>query len=141
MKRTLLVYSLLLALSCNDSNQNDMITGAYARQYSFEQTNIQTGKVLGTSTIRDTFYIQPEGEGYRVTEKKWRNNDYDLKGWVQQLHSTDRQRSPYVASFDPALQALNSREGTYPPIYLDTKAGVLFLGQSEQNPYNKVTGK
>lgn len=138
MKKSLLVCSVLLVYSCNNSEPEDKITGAYVRQYSFEQSNIQTGKVLGLSTIRDTFYIESADGGYQVIQKKWRSNDYDMKGWTEQLHSTDRQRSPYLAKYNPSDHTLTSLDNSYQPITLDLEGGQLFLSPRKENAYKKI---
>jgi hypothetical protein len=55
-----------------------------------EVTNPNTGDKLGMRQIRDSIIVEREGNEYKITNRKWRMNDYDQDGWVRMEHADDR---------------------------------------------------
>ena len=82
------------------SGSNDEISGAYVREYSFKVVNPETGNEIGFRAIRDTIFVNSKQDGYEVSNKKWRLNDYDKEGWQDMEHSDDRPKATFIAEFD-----------------------------------------
>jgi len=139
MKRTLFIFSLFIA-ACSGTEPKGKITGAYATEYSFEQKNIQTDKVVGKALIRDTFYIKAKEQGFEVQEKKWRKNDYDNNGWQEQV-SIDKRRPVYQVRFDKTDNTLISENGFYPPMIIDIAGKQLFLSDKKDKGYTKIAAR
>lgn len=99
-KMILIVAVGFAIFSCSnkrDSDSNDQISGAYAREYSFKVTNLETGAEIGMRTIRDTILIEGTEEKYKVSNRKWLKNDYDIEEWRSMKHSADRPFESYTA--------------------------------------------
>ena len=95
MKRGLafLITVGLTVLACGTkehSKSADEISGTYVREHSFKVVNPETGAEIGMRMIRDTIFIEPIENGYEVSNRKWRLNDYDKDGWQSMEHSDDR---------------------------------------------------
>lgn len=114
----------------------DKITGTYAREYSFDQVNMDTDKSIGKAFVRDTIFITYDGDKFQVSNSMWRKNDYDDKGWYK-LGTNERGAfHAYVAKWNEADNTLNPLDfGMMNPIKVDAEKGKIFLGETE---YGKV---
>src|SRR5687767_14840599 len=63
----------------------DEVPGAYTNTYSVDVIDAEVGDVMGTRTVRDTIFIRREGNEFEVSNRKWLQNDYDGKGWVDSM--------------------------------------------------------
>ena len=90
--KNVMLFSLLwtLLLGCEGRSPSEEIAGIYVGETIVSVSHPLTGKALGTSTIRDTFWIEALGDGYQVRQTKWRFNDFDGKGWQKQQHAENR---------------------------------------------------
>lgn len=143
IKQFIIVICGLTIITCgqksNGSKPSDQISGAYAREYSFVVTNPESGKEIGRSTIRDTIFLEPIENGYKVSNRRWRLNDYDKAGWWNMEHSDDRPLSSYVGQFSDKDLALHSvPPNLSPPIYVDLSKQAIFKTKAQQQPYRKT---
>ncbi len=138
-KATFLLMILSSTLSCttnrNDSNE-DLITGAYAREYSFQVIHPETGLRIGTRTIRDTIFVKGLEENYEISNHKWRLNDYDDEGWRNMEHAEDRPLKTFQAVFNSTRNSLAAE--TKPIVFFDLAYDLLFLNENRVNPYYKI---
>jgi hypothetical protein len=104
-----------MLVSCNsESNSNSAnadASGIYVLEFAMEVTNPNTGDKLGMRQIRDSIFIEREGNEYKVTNRKWRMNDYDQDGWVSMEHADDRPLSTFFASYDETSSELLPKGG------------------------------
>ncbi len=129
------IIALILTLSCNQEPV-DKISGTYVRESTKEEKNPETMKVLGRSYLRDTIFIIPNTNGYRVENSKWKRNDFDSDGWRDQAHSDNRPLSDYTVTFDKADQTLNPEEAlTGKTLYLDLEKGFLYKNSKKDDPW------
>lgn len=137
--RLIIIVGFVMA-SCvskeNRLSQNDGISGAYAREYSFKVVNPEGGNEIGYATIRDTVFIQQAEKGFRVENHKWRLNDYTKDGWQNMEHSDDRPVPNYEATFQLSDSALV--EQSVPNLYLNGQCSALYKGTKGKNPYQRV---
>ena len=138
-KLILIVVVGLGIISCSPKEKNsepdDEISGAYAREYSFAVTNPESGKEIGMRTIRDTISIRRNESGYEISNSKWSLNDYDKKGWKNMKHSDDRPMPTFQAKFDASSRTLISEFNS--PLYLDVQKSKLSKNKSEAT-YQKI---
>lgn len=138
-KMILIVAVGFAVFSCNlkrDSESNDEISGAYAREYSFKIVNPETGSEIGLRTIRDTISIRTSENGYEVSNSKWKMNDYDKEGWQSMEHSDNRPLETFTASFSNGKSLLASKSGQV--LFFDLKDHKLFIDNERQNSYEKI---
>jgi hypothetical protein len=137
-----LLMGLALWSSCTQeqpSGTTDALAGSYAREFTYPVNHPETGRLLGTSTIRDTIVIRSQGSGYEVSQTKWRLNDYDPEGWQNQQHAQDRPLPAYQASFRAAdNQIYPVREGNGPLLYVDVAKGTLYRNKDRDKAYQRV---
>lgn len=119
------------------SDAGDGVAGSYAREYSLFVTNPQSGKELGMRTIRDTIFIQPTQEGYKISNRKWRLNDYDKEGWQNMEHAEDRPLPPYTANLVDDATLNSNQPSLIPPLYVDTSKQTVSKSKSG-SAYRKV---
>lgn len=141
MKRRLVVIVAvgIVVFACGSkdhSRSNDKISGTYVREYSFKVVNPETGNEIGFRTIRDTIFVNPKQDGYEVSNKKWRLNDYDKEGWQSMEHAEDRSMPTYIAAFAPSNSSLNAEHAL--PLYLDLIGGNLYQGKKGDAPFRRV---
>lgn len=124
-------------LSCHlQPSTSGLITGTYAREYSFDQVNLDMNKSIGNATIRDTIFIIADGDNFKVSNSMWRKNDYDDRGWYQLGTNSSGAFHAYAAKWSEADSTLNPLNfGVMNPIRADVKNGKIFLGKTE---YEKV---
>ena len=121
------------------SKASDRVAGAYAWEVSFPVTNLENGKEIGIGTIRDTIFIRPVEEGYEVSNRKWRLNDYDKEGWRSMEHSEDKPLPNYVAYFSEADASLRPKNSDMiPPLYVDLSKQTIFRSKTDRQYYQKV---
>lgn len=127
-------------ISCTSKEKaQDQISGTYALEVSFPVKNLQSGKEIGASTIRDTIIIQLVGDGYAVSNRKWKLNDYDKEGWQRMEHSEDRPLPDYIADFIEEDAILRSRHSDLiAPLYVDIPKQTIFRSKIERRDYHKV---
>ena len=128
-------------LSCTTSADSDRpdadASGVYVREYAYEVSNPQTGKKIGMRQVRDSIFIEPSDNGYQVSNRKWRMNDYDQDGWVSMSHAEDRPLPTFFASYDDNLGALTpENSGLIQPIFVEN--GRLFKHANKENAYQKI---
>lgn len=129
----------LVILGCSakeNSKVSDPISGTYVRVYSFKVVNPESGADIGMRTIRDTIFVEPGGDHYQVTNRKWATNDYDLEGWRNMQHSDDRPLASYSASFSSLDSTLNSQQMTTLRIVALGKK--LYKGNNQSDAYIKI---
>ena len=68
--------------------------------YSVDVIDAETGEVMGTRTVRDTIFIRREGDGFEVSNRKWLQNDYDGKGWVDSMQGEIEPMKTYKAEYN-----------------------------------------
>jgi hypothetical protein len=132
-----IVVAAALIGGCNSQQAvSDMITGTYAREYSFDQVNMDTDKSIGKASVRDTIFITSDGDNFQVSNSMWRKNNYDDKGWYK-LGTNERGAfHTYAAKWNEASHTLNPVDfGVMNPIKVDAEKGKIFLGKTE---YGKV---
>lgn len=128
-------------LSCTSSADSDRsnadVSGVYVREYAFEVSNPETGKKVGMRQVRDSIFVERGENGYQVSNRKWRMNDYDQEGWVSMAHAEDRPLPTFLASYDDQLGALTSENsGSMQPIFIEN--GRLFKDRNKEVSYQKV---
>src|SRR5688572_2441134 len=105
----------LLIVSCNSGERSRLgennASGVYVREYAIEISNPNTGEKLGMRQIRDSIFLKQREEGYEVSNRKWRMNDYDQEGWVSMAHADDRPMPTFLASYDETSHSLNPKGG------------------------------
>ena len=119
-----------------NSKLSDPISGTYVREYSFKVVNPETGADIGIRTIRDTIFVEPGGDHYQVTNRKWATNDYDAEGWRNMQHSDDRPLASYSASFSSFDSTLNSQQMISLRVVALGKK--LYKGNNESDAYIKL---
>lgn len=128
-------------LSCTtsaDSGRSDAdVSGVYVREYAYEISNPETGKKLGMRRVRDSIFIERSDNGYQVSNRRWRMNDYDQEGWVNMAHSENRPLPTFFASYDEELKAL-APEGFNPIQQILIDEGRLFKDRDKEIAYQKV---
>jgi hypothetical protein len=101
--------------------------------------NMNTGKVNGNYTTRDTIYIAAKDKGYEIRNNRWRKNDYDNQGWRNQLHAINRPMPTYTALYDNKLSSLEAEmSGFFTPLYLDLNKGFLYKRKDKAKPYKRL---
>ncbi len=130
----------VVSCSTKESKHNfDSATGVYVREYSLDVTNPETGQKIGMRQVRDSIFVKPGGDGYQVSNSKWRMNDYDNEGWVSMAHADDRPLPTFIASYDAHTRSLNSNNpNVSQTIVLDAKNEKLYKGAQNDKPYIKV---
>lgn len=119
------------------SKTNDSIAGTYVREYSSEVLNELTGVKVGMQTFRDTLYITPWQDGYRIRNAKWRMNDYDNDGWRNMEHGDVRPIPSFDAAFDNGTSALVPKTAGIAPDLITKQDGVLSWRNSKV-AYSKI---
>jgi len=140
-KLMILCAGSLLIASCNSNEKIAKIdaSGIYVREYAIEVTHLETGNKVGMRRVRDSIFVQESDNGYTVSNRKWRLNDYDQEGWVNMEHSEDRPLPSFVAIYDEHTQALQSQNDLITQsIFLDGNGEKLFRGKSKEFAYSKV---
>lgn len=134
---SLLVIVGFICGSCqtNRDSRATEITGTYVREYSYKVIHPNTGEEIGTRIIRDTFFIEAEDNRYRISNNKWRKNDYDDDGWKSLLHSNNRPIPMYSAQFNHDKMSLT--DSHHVTLFIDTIGRCLRVGQNG-NCYSKV---
>lgn len=130
-------------VSCGTGGDSSSVTtdasGTYVREYAVEVTNPETGKKIGMRQVRDSIFIVRSEDGYQVSNRKWRMNDYDQEGWVSMAHSDDRPLPTFFAEYDERLEALAPRNmAVTKPIFIDSDNGTLFKDETMQKAYQKI---
>jgi hypothetical protein len=127
--------------SCSSSESktnDDSISGVYVREYSSEILNQLSGNKVGMRTIRDTIFIEPAEDGFRIKNVKWRMNDYDEEGWQDMRHGESGPLPSFNPTFDEGSKTLNSKSaGFVPPLNLKEQ-GKLSFGEKSAIAYTKV---
>jgi hypothetical protein len=128
-------------LSCTSSadsgRENADVSGVYVREYAYEVSNPESGKKIGMRQVRDSIFVERTEDGYQVSNRKWRMNDYDQEGWVSMAHAEDRPLPTFLASYDDQLGALTSENPRgMQPIFIEN--GRLFKDRDKEIPYQKV---
>ena len=132
--------------SCSTNSESetaiDDASGVYVREYAIEISNLESGKKIGMRHIRDSIFIEFADKGYKVSNRKWRMNDYDQEGWVSMAHADNRPMPTFFASYDEKTNILMPRGTTASgSIFLDQENGKLYKGESMKNGYRKIDSK
>jgi hypothetical protein len=135
--RPLMVMAIVM--SCQNQQSANEPTGVYVRAYSFEISNLQTGRPVGIREVRDSIFIEKSYKGYLVRNHKWRKNDYDQEGWMSMEHSDNRPMRPFVARFDMKTQSLQAEHALSAGLlYVDITLGRLYRDKSKDRYYRKL---
>jgi hypothetical protein len=132
-----------LIVSCNSGERqadvkNDA-SGIYVREYAVEISNPNTGEKTGIRQIRDSIFVKLGADGYEVSNRKWRMNDYDQEGWVTMAHADDRPMPTFMASFDDESNQLNPQNSDVSrSLLIDIGQGKLFRNSAKDIEYRKV---
>lgn len=112
-------------------------SGIYVREYAIEINNPESGKKIGMRQVRDSIFIERGENGYQVSNRKWRMNDYDQEGWVSMSHADDRPLPTFFASYDDKSGALRpDKSGLMQPIFIER--GRLFKDRDKEQAYQKI---
>lgn len=129
-------FAIFSCSSGSDSGSSDEISGAYAKEYSIKVVNPEDGTEIGMRTIRDTILIRPLGNGYEVSNNKWRLNDYDQAGWQSMEHAEDRSMPTFQAIFNSRDRSLVSE--SMPHLFLVLGKEELIKDKRRDKPYQKI---
>ena len=143
LKFILICAGSWMLVSCNsESNSNSAsadASGVYVREYSIEITNPNTGNKIGMRQIRDSIFVERADDEYKVTNRKWRMNDYDQDGWVSMEHADERPMPTFYASYDEGSLQLNPKNQSISgSIFLDQGNGKIFMNKSRNAEYLRV---
>lgn len=142
MKMILICAGGLVLVSCNPGKEissNDEASGIYIREYAIEITNPNTEEKIGMRQIRDSIFVSLTDNGYQVSNRKWKMNDYDQDGWVSMAHADDRPLPTFLASYDERSEQLNPENSNISqPLFVDSKSGILFKNSSKDIGYKRV---
>lgn len=119
----------------SDSHKRE-ITGIYVREYSYKVIHPNSGQEIGMRTVRDSIFIEGEGDRYRITNTKWRQNDYDALGWQNMEHAEDRPMATELMNFDPNTKSLFSNSSLR--IFLDPNDSGLTIGKFGEKYYKII---
>ena len=139
IKQILFVTLGFTILSCGkgrDSVSTDEISGAYVNEYAFKVINEEKGDVAGMRTIRDTIFIRPIDNGYEISNRKWKLNDYDKEGWQNVAHGEDRSMPTYQAIFERTDNSLKAQFRA--PLYLNIVKRWLYKNKNSDSPYKRI---
>lgn len=140
--RILVVAVGFVIFSCGssrDSGKSNDISGAYVRQYSIKVVNTETGGEIGMRTVRDTILIQPVDDGYEVSNRKWKLDDFDKEGWKNMEHSEDRPFPNYQSIFENGDSSLNPiQPGQGISLHIDPSMKTVYKGMDRKGVYEKV---
>jgi hypothetical protein len=136
MKQKILFSLASLMLACCTSSgdsSSEKIVGAYTIETTFQVPE-------GIAKVRDTIFINKKQNGFEITNKKWRSNNYDMDGWKNlRPGANDGALYPYQVTYDPTDHSLNSDPpGMMPTLYLDMHTGQLFKGKTRNRAYVKL---
>lgn len=129
-----------LVTSCSSSeskSKEDNVAGVYVREYSREILNQLSGNKVGMRTIRDTLYIREANTGYRISNSKWRMNDYDEEGWQNMEHGEAGPWPSFEATYDASRKSLNAKAITDAPSLL-VEENMISVGGKSEIVFNKV---
>lgn len=143
LKMILIFAGSLGVVSCSTKGESEIAdddaSGTFVREYTIEISNPETGNKVGIRQIRDSIFIETSDNGYKVSNRKWRMNDYDQEGWVSMAHADDRPLPTFFASYDQNTNSLKPQgQAASNSIYLDQANGKLFKDQSRQNGYSRI---
>lgn len=140
--RTMLIFAGAgVMVSCGTNGDKVGSTsdasGVYVREYTVDINNPETGNKIGMRQIRDSIFIERGENGYQVSNRKWRMNDYDQDGWVSMTHAEDRPLPTFFASYDDKSGALRpDNSGLTQPIFIEK--GRLFKDGNKEKAYQKI---
>lgn len=141
LKIILICAGGFVLVSCNpekESGSKGDASGTYVREYAIEITNPNTGEKIGMRQIRDSIFVSSTDNGYQVSNRKWKMNDYDQEGWVSMAHADDRPLPTFLASYDEESNQLNPDNSMTQPIFIDKENGKLFKDSSRKTAYVKT---
>lgn len=132
--------SIVSCTTNSDSGRtNADASGVYVREYAYEVSKPETGKKLGMRQVRDSIFIEETDDGYQVSNRKWRMNDYDQEGWVSMAHSGNRPLPTFFASYDKNSKAFTPTNASIvKPLFVGEGGGVLFRGSARERAYHKT---
>ena len=136
---SMLVIGFAVTLSACNSEPVEKITGAYARENTVEIKNPETMQVKGKAIFRDTIFITVVKDGYQLSNRVWRENDYDTVGWKEQTPGNGNALRTYTATYNSKDQSLRSViTDAYKPLILDFRYGFLYFDTNRHKIWNKV---
>jgi hypothetical protein len=143
LKMMLICAGSLVVLSCTPGEKSNGIeasaSGTYVNQYVIEVSNPHSGEKVGTRQIRDSIFVESSESGFKVSNRKWRMNDYDQEGWVSMAHADDRPLPTFFASYDHQSGSLKPASSDLSQsIFIDKETGNLYKDTSKKVPYIKV---
>ena len=141
-KIVLIVLVSLSIFACTSKEARyprpDEVPGAYTNTYSVDVIDAEVGDVMGSRTVRDTIFIKREGDGYEVSNRKWLQNDYDGKGWVDSMQGEIEPMKTYQAEYNLKTGLLRPlEENSRPPLFLEDEK--IYWGQVRALEYSKVS--
>jgi hypothetical protein len=135
----LVTVSICYACGTAESgSENDLIAGTYVREYSTEILNQLSGRKMGMRTIRDTLFVSEAADGYKISNSKWRMNDYDNDGWRNMEHAESGPLPSFEATYNKSESTLNARvTGIAPELFID-RDGKILVGKKAKVPFTRV---
>jgi hypothetical protein len=116
----------------------DKVPGAYVNTYSADVMDPETGDIVGARTVTDTIFIIVEGDYFRVSNRKWLQNDYDGRGWVDSLQGERKPLETYDAEYDLKTGLLSPLiKDSSAPLFLENKK--MYWGELRALEYKKVS--
>ena len=142
LKIILPVLMILSVIACTPKESEypkpDEVPGAYVNEYSADVADPDEGEVIGNRTVRDTIFIRREGDYFRVSNRKWLQNDYDGKGWVDSMQGEREPMETYDAAYDLKTGILNPLiENTAAPLFIEDEK--IYWGKLKALEYLKVS--
>lgn len=116
-------------------SEDQSISGTYVREFSREILNQASGNKMGMRMVRDTLYITPHEDGYRVENARWSMNDYDNEGWRDMEHAEGGPLASYTARYDGNSRTLQSDSA---PELVVVEGGRLSVGGKSAITYSKI---
>jgi hypothetical protein len=123
--------------NAGSASEEDSVAGTYVREYSREILNQLSGDKVGMRTVRDTLYVIPAGDKYKIENAKWSMNDYDEDGWQNMEHGESGPLPSFNAIYDENARTLNSDGNSVPPLVI-AEDGKISVGKKSDIAYVKV---
>ena len=142
LKVTLFFVVCVSFAACNSAEKassEENIAGVYVREFSHEIINTNSGDKVGLRRVRDTILVEHTDDGYLISNRKWKLNDYDQEGWVSMKHAEDRPLPTFEASFDATSNSLIADDQLLSyPLFVDSERKRLYKGKDKNVAYTKV---
>src|SRR6187549_206504 len=91
----------LTLVSCHEKKfpAPEDVPGVYVNTYQADVIDPADGGLIGTRTVRDSLVITTSADAFQISNRKWLQNDYDEKGWVDSMQGEINPMATYTAVF------------------------------------------